>query len=225
MTVADLIQELTDILTTEGVNSPPVPRVLRALNRGKDETILELEQLDDTRTAARKDYTVAAGDASITLPGEGTGAGTIPIDPPYRALLGVSEIQDDGHEVAIGVHDRRQPGVKTSGTGYWMYPEGDKFYFADPEGAPYGLTLRLRYASYIPDATDTDDRYRDLPVDWQRLVVLKAALALLPAGSDAHEKWQRAHQTQLVNLSSSLNRARRDTPPMIHSVDGWSGGG
>jgi hypothetical protein len=178
----DLRAEVADALADEGMTPvPPGSRLTRALNRAKNDVVTLLADLDPSILAVRLDYTVVAGDASITLP----------IAPPVHQVLGLSVVQTD-YEYEVPIHDRRDPGeIDLSRTAFWMYPENDKLFFSPATGAPEALTLRLRYVATSADLTEDGlgSAYDNIPAEWTDLIVLQAVLDLLPGGFKARQKY------------------------------------
>ena len=187
--VGAMRDEVTDILMGEGASEPPSStRIVRALNRAKNDVMARLDQLSQDDLILRVDRAVATGDMYITLP-DGATAG----EAAMRRLLGCNVVQADATEDAIGISSwSAERVVDTGAFTFWMYREGSRLYFYNPTGASTVMTIRLRYTPLVPDldGTDSDAVYTNLPLDCAELLVMRAALALLPARmKDAFAKW------------------------------------
>lgn len=204
-TLGDLRAEVQDLLESEGATVPASERMVRALNRAKNDLVSHMERFDAAQFATRVSRSVATGDATISLP-------TLLLsEAPFRRLLGVYEVGADGSEIPIPVFDRRSEAIKplyeTTNTEFWMYREGGLLYFASPTGAPRTMSVRIRYATAIEDLPGLDGAaVYNLPDEWTDLIVIRAALDLIPATLQAAVvKWQTRLAERLANLAVNFS--------------------
>lgn len=216
MTLRDMIVELKDNLMLEGATEVPGdPRLRRALNRAKDDIVARVEQVDPQQFAARHDYTVVAGVASVTLPD-----GATPGTPRCRRILSLTQVQNGAIESMVKLYDFRDIGLKESPAGFWLYREGRLLYFNSANGAPGSMTLRLRYAAAVPDldGTDADAAYDQLEADLIDLVVIQATLDLLPGNNVARLKWNQRLEQRWGQVERSYSRFDRSQPVRVRHV-------
>jgi hypothetical protein len=207
--------DVTENLTLEGLNPPANERVLRALNRAKDEIVAKLETINEHWFSQRKDYTVSSGDASITLP-DGTGT-----DYVCRRVLSLTVVSDDV-ETPVRIYDWNDPTLHQSEAGYSLYLEGTKLYFYDAGGAPETGTLRLRYAAAVDDLTgkDNEETFSFIPAELCDLIVLTATIELLPGSAkDAHGKYEARLRERFDSALRLGQRPVSDGPAGIKWAD------
>lgn len=207
MTLAQLRQIVQDHFkreTPNGVGTPSNDEVLTALNSAKDRVVELLEITNDLALMQRKDYSVTAGDASITLP-DGT------TDPPWRRIARVTKVES-GIEYDFDVRDQRSFEIHSCRT--TMYLEGGKLYFSDVNGAPETMTLRLRYIGGVADLDGTDSAasYATLTSDWVGLIWRGALVELLPAEEKGFEKWSADYAQRAASLQLSRTRPIHKRP-------------
>jgi hypothetical protein len=214
MTLKEMTAELTDNIKLGGTDAPSMARCISLINRAKDEIVTRMELLNRDVFVTRQEYTVAADDASITLPTD------------FRRAVGLTRT-DLSYDVDGVIMDTREramwrsysnnnipiPGFTTESGGNVpiVYPEGNYLYFARKDGAPTAMTLVLRYAKRVADLakSDIDDSFDDIPDEWHHLIVALATANALPRASGEHAKW-RERFVEMVGLMQRAMTGRMD---------------
>lgn len=218
MNIGQLYEEVKDNLVLEGIDKPPNrPRLIRIINRAKDDLVALLESVDPLCFLVRKSYSVDSAAASITLP-DGDTEG----EPRWRRILGLSR-DYTSHEAIVRIYDRRSDALRESPAGFYMYREGNTLYFNDPGGAPGSMTLLLRYSAAVDDldGTDTTAEYDYIPEEWLDLIVMRATMDLLPAANAGRYKWKERYVDRTAVLGRSAQLAVHDSPSRVKMVDAW----
>jgi len=230
-TIGQLINEVIDNLRFEGVDKPPeTERILRALNRAKDEMVAVLESEDQNEFVTTATYSVSQGDTSITLPDGYTSAASLNITDPsgtppaFRRLIGLTRT-DLGYDLdvpVIDIRDRHSGYSFTGNTGDApiLYRQGNTLRFDSESGAFTAMTLVLRYAAQVADLDGTDEtaRYDLFPQEWLDLIVNRATLMLMPASlAQARAKFAEVLRDRLAQLRVSRQRQIHDGPAFVRA--------
>lgn len=213
-TLEDLRDEVADILTAEGINPlPGVPRIVRALNRAKNDACAKLEPLRHDLFTWRLDFEVNYPDSFISLPN-----GADPLYPAVRRIIGLTLVDDNDNETRIPVYDRRDPQERENDL--WMYLEQGALWFGRQDGSPQTFKFRLRYTAVPPDLTagQGSSSYQRIPDEWADLIVLQAALDLMPVGP-GFARWKARRDERLVELLRSNSRPVDDRPIRVRRFD------
>lgn len=216
LSIGNMIETVKDVLKGEGLDRVPSnERLVAALNQAKDIVQEVGVSIDPLMFESRKDYTVAEGDASITLP-DGT-------DSDYRWLqiLGFHDISiAEPYEQPIQVLDRRSLEYRGSPAGLWVYREGNKLYFPETTGAIRSFTGRLRYVGAVPDldSSDLTATFAFLDQEWSGLVWRRALVDLLPASNPGYMKWSRNYDDRLGQIMRLRSVRVNDRPMRISPV-------
>jgi hypothetical protein len=104
-----------------------------------------------------------------------------------------------------------------------MYREGNKLWFKDGTGSPIAGTLRLRYAPAVDDLSsdDASATYDYIPAEYLDMVVARATVDLLPAGTSSAMKWERRWGERLRQMREASSRTVHDGPARVQMVDDW----
>lgn len=220
-TIKVMRRELADNLKLEGVEVPSTERLLTLLNRAKDHVAAQIELCNENQLVVRKTFTVAAGDASITLP-DGSGA-----DPAVKRVVAIRRT-DTGTDIPCRVVPHYEQPVYQDYDGYVndemiFYLEGITLYFAYRNGAPDAMTLVMSYVGETADATDADvtETYDLIPNEWADLIPLYATLLALPAASLARTKYAELYKDRLNTLERSVPQRFRTEPLGVRPDVRW----
>lgn len=216
-----MLTEVVDALSLEGVSSiPPTDRILRSLNRAKNDSVARIETVDPCAFSTRQTYDdIAAGSTYIGIP-DGvnvpTGVSGATVPPACRRIIGLYLV-DQGVESDIPVFDRRITGSTYSAVGFWMYREGQRLYFDQFYTVSGNEEVLMRYAQVVPDLdnSDADARYSLLPSEWTDLVVLQAICDLLPGANPGRAKWLARRAERYDLMQTAKWGVDSSTPPMI----------
>lgn len=212
-TLEDLRDEVADILAVENISPLPGPaRIVRALNRAKNDVAAKLEPLRPDLFTWRLDGSVEYPDSFITLPN-----GSDPLYPAVRRILGVTLLDGDA-EVRVPVYARNDPRARESDL--WFYWEQGALWFGDLSGPKRTLRFRLRYAGLPGDLTvaQGDAYYQRIPDEWADVMVFQAALDMLPTGP-AFARWRGRRDERLNELLRSNVRPVDDGPIRVRRFD------
>ena len=222
-TIAELREEVTENLTLEGLEAPSRKRIMRALNRAKNEIVALLELIEPLRFTAQLDYDVESGDTHLDLPGFGDASD----ETKWRRILGLAKVESgSNYEANVCIYDRRDEGLRSAPAGFWMYREANKLYFSDIAGASGAMTLRLRYNVLVADATEgsgveLDATYGYIPDDWTDLLTTRATMFLMPAKHGMAAKWGALWAERKAVLTMAASRTIHTGPSYVKMVDEW----
>lgn len=229
MTLDDLLIETVDNVEEAGRAAPSRARVLRALQRAKDECFARLEV-----TAApdilvyRVDIPVAAGAASVSFP-----SGSVAGQPAPVRLIGVSRV-DGTIETPLRVLSQHERAAAVQSDSLWrplddpssllvedsaLYVEGATLRFTSPGGAPAAMTIRLRYTAIPQDwaaatpSAELDRKFAPL----EGAIVALASADLIPAGP-ASLRWASRAADRLAAALDLLGQVNRTEPLHIKMV-------
>jgi hypothetical protein len=226
-TLQELMSELSDNLDLEGVTRPDTDRMVRLLNRAKNEVMAQLELLGQDQFTVRKTFAVAANDASIALP-DGSGA-----DPAVKRILGLT--RTDGNapvECVIHAHWEREQYDGMEGDLIaimrgraiqpTLYREGNALYFTRTGGAAEAMTLVLRYAGKPVDLTmaDLSNSYSLIPDEWTDCIAIFATIVAIPAANPARGKWSEIWKKRVETMEQAGTRLVQTGPAQVKYDDG-----
>lgn len=186
MTLLEMQRRLVEELNRADADAPAPERLVEILNSAKDRLVTDLENFAPDIFVARQSFSVAQGDASITLPTD------------FRRVIGLTRT-DTQYPVEVEIVDSRERYLRVPMQQLIyiqnhalyapsMYLEADKLYFV--VAPPNAMTLLLRYAKRIADlaVTDAPSTYANIPVEWHHLLVDMAAEHACPAKSPEYGK-------------------------------------
>jgi hypothetical protein len=223
MTFEDMRQELTENCELAGTKVPQQPRIVRVLNRAKDYIGSQMELCDPEVFIARSTFTVAAGDASITMPTD------------FVRLIGLTRT-DTGSDIECIIIDTRER-VNFQAGQWWatnfgsglntftpaLYMEGAKMYFLPTTGAGSAMTLVMRYRKRITDlvltAISSTQTYTEIPAEWHGLIVDMATMYCLPAGAKDYAQYASRVAAGVATMQVSMTRRNMTGPAYIRNVD------
>jgi len=216
MTLAELMEEIKDNLLLEGIEPPSAKRMLRAINHAKDDVTAEMQTADQGLLTARQTYTVAAGDASITLPADFRELISL-VRTDQNANAPVECIVKDFRQLMQYVPNPNDPVLTTQAEDRpTLYREGDKLYFWNTAatGAPSAMTLVLRYGQRVADLDGTSQAasFTTIPDEWEDLIQLRATLRLIPGSHKAQPKWAGDYAARLTQMRRMVSRPIRNRP-------------
>lgn len=211
-TYADMEKEVAQNLQLEGIHAvPSPPRINTRLNRAKNEMVAKLEAFNQNHFTARKAYTVAKGDASISFPDGST-------DNRFRRLLSLERTDLSGEPDDVEIIDYRhrqeaaRSGWRTRTAGQIvMYIEAMSAYFIEKAGAPFAMTLLLRYANEVPDLNGQTPAavFTGFPDEYTDLITSRATADLLPANNPGRMKWLGIVVDRLRDIRVAESRRNR----------------
>jgi len=221
-TLEQMRAEVQDSCEIEGGNAPSSEVTTRMLNRAKNEIVAQIEVLNQGHFTQRKTFTVAAGDASITLPDGSTS------DLAVRRILGLTRT-DLTADVECIIHpqwDRDKFNyADLDAISYQprLYREGYKLYFTDRGGAAQAMTLVLRYAAAVLDLDQTDltAKYTMIPDEWMDLITMYATLLCLPANNAGRKKYLDMYMARLETMREVVQRSTLTQPSSIEAYGGF----
>jgi len=220
MNLGDMIDDVRDALMLEGITEvPSVGRIVRVLNRAKNDMVNRAELVYQPVFMVRKDYTVTSGDTSISLP-DGSGD-----DAAVHRIMGLHTVVA-GTETQVALYDQRDVGTHDSSAGFWGWREGGTIYFSGTNGIDYSGTLRLRYTPQVADLDedDTTAEYDYLPAGWTDLIPPRAILSLLPGNAPGRAKYQNEYTERLMLVEAAANRPDASTPLSVRRAEDHYGG-
>lgn len=225
MTVGNIRKVVTENLKRAGMETVPnANELLGLVNRAKDEVVQRMELMDEAGLfAARSTFSVAAGDASITLPTD------------FRRLIELRRI-DSGRDEPVQVLETRTRDTALPAQTNWplastgigsVYEEGGLLYFVAGSGAPEAMTLRLHYRNRIADATETtaslNAEYTGLPGEWANLVALCATHNALPANNTERNRYRQDYADGIELMRQAINRRVANRPARVRALSHpWS---
>ena len=226
-TVGSMKEEVKANLVTEGIGAPGTERIVKLLNRAKNEIVAVMESLYENDFTTTATYTVTSGDAYITLPDGHTTAEDLNISDPTgtppacRRIIGLTrtDLGADDEVILIAPHERHDQTVSIGmeGNKPIMYRQGNTLRFDADGGANAGMTLLLRYAQAVPDldGATASERFDLIREEWDDLIVTRATLHAVPAEHAARNKYRELFADRIDQLRDFGQQSIRTGPVYI----------